>query len=134
VNGWLLIAMNRPDLDAFVACIADGYRSEQPAHRDRVFTGASQVRDNWAGVFAGVPDFTAELLTSAVTEDDVDIGERRWHRTHTDGKPFEMRGTTVLGIAGDKISWVVSTWNRSSATEPTSTRLSRRPIALRRAP
>jgi hypothetical protein len=56
-------------------------------------------------VFAGVPDFTAELLTSAGADNDVEIGEWRWHGTHTDGKLFEMRGLTVLGIVGDKISW-----------------------------
>ena len=63
------------------------------------------MRDNWVGVFAGVPDFTAELLMSAATDNDVEFGEWRWHGTHTDGKPFEMRGTTVLGIVDDKISW-----------------------------
>jgi hypothetical protein len=41
-------------------------------------------------VFAGVPDFTAELLTSAGADNDVEIGEWRWHGTHTDGKLFEM--------------------------------------------
>ncbi|HEX2383658.1 MAG TPA: nuclear transport factor 2 family protein [Acidimicrobiales bacterium] len=105
MNERLLIAMNCHDLDAFVACFADGYRSEQPPHPDRRFVGAAQVRDNWAAVFAGVPDFTAELLTSATTDNDVEIGEWRWHGTHTDGQPFEMRGATVLGIVGDKISW-----------------------------
>jgi ketosteroid isomerase-like protein len=105
VNERLLIVMNRHDLDALVACFADGYRSEQPAHPDRAFTGAAQVRDNWAGVFAGVPDFSAELLTSAATDNDVEIGEWRWHGTYKDGKPFEMRGTTVLGIIGDTIAW-----------------------------
>src|SRR4051794_7110089 len=105
MNERLLMAMNRHDLDAFVACFADGYRSEQPAHPDRAFRGAAQVRENWGGVFAGVPDFAAELLTSAAPDTDVEIGEWRWHGTHTDGEPFDMRGMTVLGIVDDKISW-----------------------------
>jgi hypothetical protein len=41
------------DLDAFMELFADDYRSEQPAHPNRAFRGADQVRENWASVFAG---------------------------------------------------------------------------------
>jgi len=58
-------AQNAHDLDAFVARFDPRYRSEQPVHPDRAFVGADQVRRNWAEVFAGVPDFRAELLRSA---------------------------------------------------------------------
>ena len=61
----LQAAQNRHDLDAFVACFDPGYQSEQPVHPDRVFAGSEQVRTNWAEVFAGVPDFRADLLRSA---------------------------------------------------------------------
>ena len=64
----LLSAMNAHDLDAFVACFAADYESQQPAHPSRAFQGSDQVRKNWEGVFAGVPDFTAELVLSAVSE------------------------------------------------------------------
>ena len=57
-------AINRHDLEAFVACFAPDYRSEQPAHPGRAFTGSEQVRKNWATFFAGVPDLQAELLGS----------------------------------------------------------------------
>ena len=63
----LLAAMNAHDLDAFVECFASDYRSEQPAHPGRAFEGRDKVRENWTGVFAGIPDFHAELLTSATT-------------------------------------------------------------------
>ena len=49
----LLVAMNADDLDAFVACFAPDYRSEQPAHPNRAFEGSAQVRENWASVFSG---------------------------------------------------------------------------------
>ena len=58
-------AQNRHDLDSFVDCFDPAYRSEQPVHPDRAFTGREQVRRNWAAVFDGVPDFQAELLGSA---------------------------------------------------------------------
>jgi hypothetical protein len=57
-----LAAMNAHDLDAFVECFAPRYRSEQPAHPSRVFDGSHHVGENWRSVFAGVPDFRAELV------------------------------------------------------------------------
>jgi len=101
----LLEAMNAHDLDAFVACFAPSYRSEQPAHPGRAFGGSAQVHENWAGVFAGVPDFTAELLVSLSTDSGVEIGEWRWSGTHTDGAPFAMCGVTVMGIEDERIAW-----------------------------
>ena len=101
----LLAAMNSHDLDAFVGCFAPDYRSEQPAHPSRAFEGSDKVRENWASVFAGVPDFNAELMVSSTTDDGIEIGEWRWSGTHTDGSPFAMRGVTVMGIEGERIAW-----------------------------
>ena len=101
----LLVAMNAHDLDAFVACFASDYRSEQPAHPSRAFHGSDQVRENWASVFAGVPDFNAELVVSLSTDDGIEIGEWRWSGTHTDGSPFAMCGVTVMGIEDERIAW-----------------------------
>ena len=101
----LLAALNDHDLDAFVECFAPDYRSEQPAHPDRRFEGRDKVRENWTSVFAGIPDFHAELLASASADDGVEIGEWRWRGTHTDGAPFAMVGSTVLGIEDRHIAW-----------------------------
>ena len=100
----LMAAMNAHDLDAFVDCFAPGYHSEQPAHPSRAFDGRHQVRENWHSVFAGVPDFHAELVVSCDT-DAVEIGEWRWARTHVDGTPFAMCGVGVLGIEDGRIAW-----------------------------
>jgi hypothetical protein len=62
-------------VDAFVACFHPEYRSEQPLHPDRAFLGTQQVRTNWAEVFAGVPDFHADLVRSA-REDDTGAQRR----------------------------------------------------------
>ena len=101
----LLRAMNAHDLDAFVACFGADYRSEQPAHPRRAFQGSDQVRENWTAVFAGVPDFSAELLVSETTQDGVEIGEWWWRGTHGDGSAFAMCGVIVLGIHEDRIAW-----------------------------
>jgi hypothetical protein len=101
----LLAALNAHDLDAFVACFALDYRSEQPAHPSRAFQGSDKVRENWTSVFAGIPDLNVELLLSASTDDGVEIGEWHWRGTHLDGSPFAMRGVTVMGIDGEHIAW-----------------------------
>ena len=101
----LLSAMNAHDLDAFVACFAVDYDSQQPVHPSRDFQGSDQVRKNWEGVFAGVPDFTAELVLSVVTEENVEVGEWRWRGTHVDGSRFGMEGVIVTGIEHNQIAW-----------------------------
>ena len=105
VTNQLLAAMNAHDLDAFVACFAPHYRSEQPAHPSRAFYGSDQVRENWASVFTSVRDFNAELVVSSSTDDGIEIGEWRWSGTHSDGSPFAMCGVTVMGIEDERIAW-----------------------------
>jgi len=100
----LLAAMNAHDPAAFAAAFAEDYRSEQPAHPSRAFEGRAQVRENWTGVFAGVPDFAADLLSYAV-DADAELGEWVWQGNHVDGSRFEMRGVTVLGIADGLVRW-----------------------------
>ena len=98
-------AMNNHDLDTFVALFSDDYRSEQPAHPTRSFQGVDKVRENWASVFAGVPDLRAQLLTSATTRDGVEVGEWVWWGNHVDGSEFAMRGVIVVGMEGGRIAW-----------------------------
>jgi hypothetical protein len=105
VTDRMLVVLNAHDLDGFVALFADEYDSKQPAHPNRAFTGSDKVRENWSSVFSGVPDFRAELLVSATTDDGVEIGEWRWSGTHLDGAPFQMRGMTMLGIENERVAW-----------------------------
>jgi ketosteroid isomerase-like protein len=73
-------------------------------HPDRAFVGSDQVRTNWAAVFAGVPDFRAELLRST-RQGDTGWAEWHWHGTRTDGTRLAMRGVTIFGIRDDRIVW-----------------------------
>jgi len=95
----LVAAQNAHDIDAFVSCFAPDYSSEQPAHPDRAFVGSDQVRRNWTAMFAGVPDFRAELLDSA-TEGPTAWGEFEWHGTKSDGSPLLSRGV-IIGTVSD---------------------------------
>ena|SRR5690348_14519796 len=95
----LAAALNAHDLDAFVALFAEDYDSQQPAHPDRAFTGSAQVRENWSAMFAGIPDFRAELVATAAEGDTV-WSEWRWH-----GTGVEIAGVIVLGLRDDRIAW-----------------------------
>lgn len=97
-------ALNAHDLDAFVDCFADDYDSAQPAHPDRAFRGREQVRANWSEIFAGVPDFRAELVRVAGAGDTA-WSEWHWEGTQTDGGRLDMAGVIVFGLRGDRVAW-----------------------------
>jgi ketosteroid isomerase-like protein len=88
-------AQNAHDARRMAALFAEDYRSSQPVHPGREFTGRAQVLDNWTNVFAGVPDFRA-VLVAAAAHGETEWGEWDWQGTHVDGSSFAMRGTTVL--------------------------------------
>jgi ketosteroid isomerase-like protein len=98
----LVVAMNAHDLDAAAGFFHEDYRSEQPAHPGRAFTGRAQMRTNWEAMFAGIPDFRAEIRRSAQAGDTT-WTEWRLSGTRGDGQPFEMRGVTLFEIADDQI-------------------------------
>ena len=96
-------ALNSHDPDQVASLFAQEYRSSQPAHPGREFTGRAQVRENWTSVFAGVPDFSA-VLVSLARDGDVEYSEWDWRGTHPDGSSFAMRGVTVVVVRDDLIA------------------------------
>ena len=100
----LLRAMNAHDIESFVECFAPGYMSEQPAHPDRAFSGREQVDTNWSSIFRDVPDLSAELLRTSISDDE-EWSEWRIHGTRRDGSPMEMRGVIISGIREGKFAW-----------------------------
>lgn len=99
----LIEAQNSHDAEGFASHFTDDYRSEQPAHPGRRFSGRAQVLENWSSVFAGVPDFQAELLASCC-DGDVEWGEVEWRGHHADGSQFAMRGIIIATIRKDRIT------------------------------
>ncbi|MCW2760379.1 MAG: nuclear transport factor 2 family protein [Marmoricola sp.] len=95
-------AQNSHDPQRFASYFTDDYQSDQPAHPDRAFSGRVQVLENWTSVFAGVPDFRAELLASC-RDGNVEWGEVDWRGHHADGSPFAMRGVIIATIRNDQI-------------------------------
>lgn len=93
----LLKATNEHDLDALVACFAQDYVNETPAHPARGFRGPAQVRRNWEQIFAFVPDLRAEVLGYVV---DGDAVWTEWAMTGTrrDGSAHHMRGVIIFEV------------------------------------
>jgi ketosteroid isomerase-like protein len=97
VVGRLRDAMNEHDLEALVNVFDRDVVSETPAHPQRTFRGADQVRRNWEQIFAGVPDLHADLLDAVVHGDTV-WSEWDWSGTRRDGSAHRMRGVTILRV------------------------------------
>jgi len=98
----LTAAMNAHDLGAVAGLIHEDYRSEQPVHPGRAFTGRAQMLANWEAMLAGIPDFRAEICRS-VQDGDTTWTEWRWSGTRSDGKAFEMRGVTLFKVTGGQV-------------------------------
>jgi limonene-1,2-epoxide hydrolase len=98
----LVVAMNAHDLDAVAGLIRGDYRSEQPAHPGRAFVGRAQMLANWEAMFAGIPNFHAEICRS-VQDGDTTWSEWRWSGTRSNGQAFEMRGVTLFEITDSQI-------------------------------
>ena len=100
----MIQAANRHDLEAMVACFVPEFRSEQPLHPERNFTGQAGVRKNWSFFFTTIPDIQVDILNE-VQEGDTVWAELYYHGIQTDGKRFTVKGVTVTGIQADKIAW-----------------------------
>jgi limonene-1,2-epoxide hydrolase len=98
----LVVAMNAHDLDAVAGFIHEDYRSEQPAHPGRAFAGRAQMLANWEAMFAGIPNFHAEIRRS-VQDGGMTWSEWRWSGIRNDGQTFEMRGVTLFEITDGQI-------------------------------
>jgi ketosteroid isomerase-like protein len=101
----LLAAINAHDLEAMVACFAEDYVNEWPAHPQRGFRGSAQVRRNWGQIFAGVPDLRARLPRMVVDGDTV-WTEWDISGTRRDGAAHLMRGVAIFGVAEGRLAWV----------------------------
>ena len=95
-------ATNAHDLDALVACFAENYVNETPAHPARGFRGAEQVRRNWAQLFDGIPDLSARVL-AMVGADAAVWSEWEMSGTRPDGIAHLMRGVIIFRVAAGKV-------------------------------
>jgi ketosteroid isomerase-like protein len=104
VFGRMIQALNRHDLEAYVACFSPDYRSEQPLHPERNFVGQDGVRNNWSYFFMVIPDIQVEIL-GEVAEGDTVWAEVQYHWIQTDGKKYTVSGVWLMGVQADQIIW-----------------------------
>jgi ketosteroid isomerase-like protein len=100
----LSAALNDRNLAALVRCFDADYESEQPAHPDRHFRGRAQVEQNWTAMFAGLPDFRAEVVRSAIDGDNLWV-EWRWTGTRANGTRLDARGACIFGVQAGRLTW-----------------------------
>jgi predicted SnoaL-like aldol condensation-catalyzing enzyme len=100
----MIRALNLHDLESMVACFAPDFRSEQPFHPERNFTGRAEVHRNWSSFFKMTPDIQVEILNEAA-EGDIVWAELHYHGTNTDGTQHRVRGVTLSGIQNNQINW-----------------------------
>jgi limonene-1,2-epoxide hydrolase len=93
-------AMNAHDADAMARLFAPQYRSEQPLHPQRGFSGRDQVATNWTQMFAGVPDMEVGVVKES-TDGSTAWSEWVWRGSHVDGSPFLMKGVLIMGLDDD---------------------------------
>jgi ketosteroid isomerase-like protein len=98
----LVAATNAHDLDALVACFSPDYQLEMPLHPSRDFRGNEQVRKNWTGFFAAMPDLKCTILRLTKDGDD-EWSEWEMRGTRRDGVLLHMRGVIIFRTRGDVI-------------------------------
>ncbi len=97
----VLEATNAHDVERIVGCFTPDYVNETPCHPARGFVGTEQVRRNWTGILAAVPDLVASLLREAVVDGQV---WSEWEMTGTrrDGSRHLARGVMVFRVEDDR--------------------------------
>src|SRR3954465_13660901 len=100
----LLRATNEHDLEGVVACFADDYENETPAHPARRFRGREQVRGNWQQIFAFVPDLEARVTRQA-TDGTTVWTEGEMSGMGRDGARHRMGGVIIFGVEQGQAAW-----------------------------
>jgi ketosteroid isomerase-like protein len=97
----VLEATNAHDVERIVGCFTPDYVNETPCHPARGFVGKEQVRRNWTGILAAVPDLVSSLLAEAVVDGEV---WSEWEMTGTrrDGTRHLARGVMIFRVEDDR--------------------------------
>src|SRR6476646_2134694 len=88
---------NAHDLEGLVGCFAPDYALTNPLHPTRDFVGHGQVRRNWSGLFAGVPDLAASVHRMVADGEQVWV-ELAMRGTRRDGVAVHLAGVQVFTV------------------------------------
>ena len=100
----MVAAANRHDLEEMVSQFAEDYENTTPVHPARSFTGSAQVRQNWAALFAGLPDLRLTVHDAATG-----AGNKVWMEwsnrgTRPDGSVTASAGVAIFTVRDDRIA------------------------------
>lgn len=93
-------ATSAHDLDGIVAHFASDYTLEDPVHPDRSFRGADQVRRNWSGLLAAMPDL--ELEERRLVADGPTVWAEIGIHGHRGQAAQALRGVMIF-VVGDGV-------------------------------
>ncbi len=99
----LVDATNAHDLDGLIDCFASDYQLTDPVHPARSFSGARQVRKNWATAFAAFPDIRLDVDQQAVTDAGFWL-EATQVGTRHDGMHLDARRVLIATVASGRIA------------------------------
>lgn len=88
---------NAHDLEGLVASFAPDYVLTNPVHPARDFVGTEQVRRNWAGLFAGVPDVAVAVRSRAAHGEQV-WAEMTVSGVRRDGVAVRLAGVQIFTV------------------------------------
>ena len=97
----LLAATNAHDVDAIVACFADGYVNETPCHPARGFSRTPAGAANWTSMLAAVPDLRADVVATATSRGASSGAQWEMRGDARDGTAFHLAGVIVFEVDGD---------------------------------
>lgn len=100
----LRYAISSHDPEGVAACFTPDYRSEVPQRPAEGFVGSSRVAENWAAIFARIPDIEATVLRRAAS------GSETWSEwemvgTGPDGEPLVLCGPVIMTTRDGQIDW-----------------------------
>jgi hypothetical protein len=90
-------AINRRDLARFLTFFDAAYRSEQPLHPERNFSGVERVATNWRANLAAMADLHWELL-GLTSQGDVVVAELSWSGTRSNGEIWREQGVILYAV------------------------------------
>src|SRR4051794_3007711 len=100
----LVRTTNAHDIEGIVACFAEDYSLEAPAHPALSFRGRDQVRRNWTQFIGAVPDIQMRIVRSA--SDGATVWtEMEMSGTRRDGAAHLMRGVFIFGASEGLVRW-----------------------------
>jgi steroid delta-isomerase-like uncharacterized protein len=114
-------AWNARDVERVLACLADGAIYED-VPLGAINRTAAETRQFIAAAWSAFPDLRFELM-SAVGDDTHAIAEWNMLGTHrgdfpglpATGRTFEVRGVSIMELAGDRIARIRDYWDFATA-------------------